>query len=481
MVVVRLLEAGLREENHMAQERILVVDDDALILDSIAELLKLEGYEVDSAGVPEQALKMLESNRYNLLLTDVNMPNVNGFELLKLVRRKHPETVVVLITGYGTIENAVEAIKLGAVHYVTKPIIDDEIKLIIARSLQQQKLVTENRSLREQLEIRYSFDNIIGQDYKMRKLFDLVKAISDTDTTILITGESGTGKTLLARAVHHNSSRRNSSFIEVNSGSLPDTLLESELFGHVRGAFTGAIADKAGKFEAADGGTIFLDEVSTASPALQVKLLRVIQDSTFEKVGGNTTQKVDVRFILATNKDLQKEVEAGTFREDLYYRVHVMPLHLPPLRERVGDIEILAIHFLRVHASRMGKDITGLTDAAKAVLQAYHWPGNVRELENILERAVILAQGSQLDVEDFPKQIQGGAEGGEGETSRILPLKKALEEPERRIIKRTLESCGWNRQAAAAMLKINRTTLYMKMKKYSLEIPPELEDLSEKE
>ncbi len=461
----------------MAQERILVVDDDALILESISELLRLEGYNVDAAGSPEQALKLMEEGHYGLLLTDVNMPNVSGFELLKAVRRKHPETAVVLITGYGTIENAVEAIKMGAVHYVTKPIIDDEIKLVVARSLQQAKLVTENRSLREQLDMKFSFDNIVAQDYKMRKLFELVKTVSDTDTTILITGESGTGKTMLARAIHHNSHRRQGPFIEVNCGALPDTLLESELFGHTKGSFTGAFTDKPGKFEAADGGTIFLDEISTASPALQVKLLRVMQDSTFEKVGGNKTQKVDIRFILATNKDLQKEVAAGTFREDLYYRVHVMPMHLPPLRERVGDIDILSDHFLHVYASRMNKNLTGFTEPAKTVLRNYAWPGNVRELENSLERAVILAAGPLLDIEDFPKQVQvAAAGGGEPAAGQILPLKKALEEPEKRIIQRTLESCAWNRQSAASLLKINRTTLYMKMKKYGLELPPGVTD-----
>ena len=458
----------------MSGENILVVDDDAIILDSISELLKLEGYDVASAASAETALKHLSERPCQLVLSDVNMPSTNGFELLRTVRNKYPDTVVVLITGYGTIENAVESIKMGAYHYVTKPIIDEEIKLIVTRALQQHHLLAENLELREQLGLQFNFDNIIGQDYKMKKLFELAKVVADTDTTILITGESGTGKTLLARAIHHNSPRRDGPFVEVNCGALPDSLLESELFGHVRGAFTGAIVEKPGKFQAADKGTIFLDEISNASPALQVKLLRVIQDHTFEKVGGNKTIKVDVRFILATNKSLEKEVENGMFREDLYYRIHVMPLHLPPLRERVGDIDLLTGHFVRVYASRLGKDIVGFAEQAKLAMQTYRWPGNVRELENAVERAAVLCRGKLLDMDDLPNQVQGGAPAGPGaESSKILPLKKALEDPERAIIEQTLRACDWNRQKAAALLEINRTTLYMKMKKYGLETPPE--------
>lgn len=459
----------------MSDETILVVDDDSIILDSIAELLKLEGYKVSTASSADQALARLAEHPYQLVLTDVNMPTVSGLELLRKIRAKHPETVVVLITGYGTIESAVESIKSGAYHYVTKPIIDEEIKVIVARALEQHRLLSENQELREQLGLKLSFDNIIGQDYKMKKLFELVKIVADTDTTILITGESGTGKTLLARALHHNSHRHEGPFIEVNCGALPDTLLESELFGHVRGAFTGAIAEKAGKFEAADTGTIFLDEISNASPALQVKLLRVIQDHTFEKVGGNKTQKVDVRFILATNKSLEKEVENGLFREDLYYRIHVMPLHLPPLRERLGDIDLLCDHFLRVYCSRMGKDLAAFSERAKLSMQTYRWPGNVRELENAIERAVVLCRDSAIDLEDLPDPLRAsaGASTGMSEDGKILPLKRALEDPERAIIERTLRACQWNRQKAAALLEINRTTLYMKMKKYGLENPPE--------
>ncbi len=459
----------------MSDETILVVDDDPIILESIAELLKLEGYRVSTAASAEQALPKLEEHPYQLVLTDVNMPSVSGMELLRKIRVKHPETVVVLITGYGTIESAVESIKAGAYHYVTKPIIDEEIKVIVARALEPHRLLSDNQHLREQLGLKLNFDNIIGQDYKMKKLFELVKIVADTDTTVLITGESGTGKTLLARALHHNSHRRDGPFVEVNCGALPDTLLESELFGHVRGAFTGAIAEKAGKFEAADRGTIFLDEISNASPALQVKLLRVIQDHTFEKVGGNKTQKVDVRFVLATNRSLEKEVESGDFREDLYYRIHVMPLHLPPLRERLGDIDLLAEHFLRVYCSRMGKEITGFSERARLAMQTYRWTGNVRELENAIERAVVLCRDGLVDLEDLPEVLRSDTTTSSsiGEDGKILPLKRALEDPERAIIERTLRACQWNRQKAAALLEINRTTLYMKMKKYGLENPPE--------
>ncbi|HUU11766.1 MAG TPA: sigma-54 dependent transcriptional regulator, partial [Phycisphaerae bacterium] len=301
----------------MSDARVLVVDDDEIILTSLSEFLRLEGYGVETARSFQEASSLLAAATFQVIIADVSMPEVGGFELLKMVRNRYPDTAVIMITGYGTIESAVEAIKHGAFDYLTKPIIDDEIKLTIDRALQQQVLMAENRSLRHQLAERYSLGNVIGHDEKMLKVFDLIEAVADTPTTVLVTGESGTGKSLVARAVHQRSNRRDKPFVEVACGALPETLLESELFGHVRGAFTGAVVDKAGKFKLADGGTIFLDEVSTATPALQVKLLRVLQDFEFEQVGGNKTHRVDVRCILATNQDLDEAVRLGHFRQDL--------------------------------------------------------------------------------------------------------------------------------------------------------------------
>ncbi len=456
-----------------AKKRILIVDDDRIITESLAEFLALEGYEADEAATYTTAVASLQRRSYNLVLSDINMPDANGFELLRLIRQRHPETVVIMITGYGTIESAVEAIKMGAYDYLTKPIIDDEIKLTIERALQQQSLIRENQSLREALDLRYGLDNIVGHDYKMLKIFDLIETVADSPTTILVQGASGTGKSLIARAIHHRSSRREKPFVEVSCGALPESLLESELFGHIKGAFTGAINDKQGKFKAADGGTIFLDEISSATPAMQVKLLRVLQERQFEPVGSNKTERVDVRVILASNEDLAQVVKAGRFRQDLFYRVNVVTIQLSPLAERITDIPLLANHFLKRYAAELHRDVSGFSEAALQCLQRYHWPGNVRELENVVHRAVVLSKRRQLDVDDLPEELAEDPPEPSGEgVYRPQSLKKALESPEKKIIELALRANNWNRQVTAQVLEINRTTLYKKMKRYGLESDP---------
>lgn len=453
--------------------RVFVVDDDRIILDSLCEFLRMEGYEVEGAIGGDAALRALGRKPFNVVVTDVNMPGSNGFELLRVIRQRHPEVVVIIITGYGTIESAVEAIKMGAYDYLTKPIIDDEIRLTIERALKQQALIRENQSLRQRLDLRYGLDNVVGHDYKMLKVFDLIEAVADSKATVLIQGESGTGKSMIARVIHHRSARRDKPFVEVACGALPEPLLESELFGHVRGAFTGAVTNKEGKFKAADGGTLFLDEVSTASPRLQVKLLRAIQERAFEPVGSNRTEKVDVRLILATNVDLEREVEEGRFRQDLYYRINVVNVTLPPLRERLGDIPLLADTFITTYCDQAQKSLSGFSEEAMQCLQSYHWPGNVRELENVVERAVVLTKGRQLGMDELPPRLIESAEAAPANgTLAPLPLKQALEGPEKAILEHALRVNGWNRQQTAEMLEINRTTLYKKMKRYGLEVDP---------
>jgi DNA-binding NtrC family response regulator len=454
------------------KKSLLIVDDDQIILDSLCEFLRLEGYECFGAVSFNEAIKEIEKHSINVVITDVNMPETSGLELLRVIRKRYPEIVTVVITGYGTIESAVEAIKMGAYDYLTKPIIDDEIRMIVNRALEQQSLLHENRVLKDQLKSHYGLTNIVGHDYKMLKIFDLVEAVAESKATVLISGQSGTGKSLIARAVHQRSDRMGKPFVEVSCGSLPENLLESELFGHVKGSFTGAIHDKEGKFMSANGGTIFLDEINSATPGFQLKLLRVLQEKQFEAVGSNQTETVDVRVVLATNQDLQEEVKAGRFREDLFYRINVVNIELPPLAERATDIPLLAEKFMEKMCLNHGKQKTGLTDEAIACLERYSWPGNVRELENAIERAVILGKNSQIELVDFPANIIDSIDHQIDKNSKSMSLREALEGPEKEFIEIALRLNNWNRQPTAEMLEINRTTLYKKMKRYNLEVDP---------
>ncbi len=449
---------------------LLVVDDDAHILEAIADYLREQGHRTETAATCEEAIRRAGEHRFDVIICDVNLPDRDGFHLLEWAVAHAPDTEVILLTGYGTIESAVEAIRMGAFDYLTKPVIDEELSLSIQRALGKRQIVEENRNLRAQLDERYGLANIVGHDYKMLKLFDLIESVADTRTTVLILGESGTGKTMTARAIHQLSSRRDKPFVEVACGALPDTLLESELFGHVAGAFTGATQDRMGKFLQADGGTIFLDEIATASQSLQVKLLRVIQDREFEPVGGTQTHKVDVRLILATNQDLEEMVRKGEFRQDLYYRINVITLTQPPLRERIGDIPLLVEHYLKVFNEQTGKQVERFDDEAMRLLQSYHWPGNIRELVNVVERAVVLSKGPVVTALDLPEALRTPEEGI-ALSSRFHggSLKSALQAPEREIILQALEANGWNRQNTARALGINRTTLYKKMKKFGID------------
>jgi two-component system response regulator AtoC len=449
------------------EHRVLIVDDDPIVLKSLGKMLEMNGYSIGCAADGRTALEMIERNGHDVILSDINMPEMNGFELLERVKEKCPESAFIIITGYGTIEDAVSAMKMGAYDFVTKPINDEEILTQIARFFQQRDLEQENATLRKELKSRYRLGNIIGQDYKMQKIYDLVELIADTQATVNIQGENGTGKSLLARAVHYNSCRRDKPFVEVSCGALPETLLESELFGHAKGAFTGAVRDRVGKFGQASGGTIFLDEIGAASSSLQLKLLRVLQERQFEPVGSNETVTVDVRVITATNTDLMELVRQNQFREDLYYRLNILQVHLPALRERVGDVRLLGEHFFQIYTRKYSKNLKGISAQSVKLLERYFWPGNVRELENVIERAVILSRGPYLTSENFPaavieaKPLTQAFKG-------VLPLSKALEEPEKRVIQNALEQCGWSRKKAAELLQINRTTLFKKMRRYGL-------------
>jgi DNA-binding NtrC family response regulator len=449
------------------QTSVLLMDDDPIVLRSLSEYLRLEGYGVTAAATLQEAKASLEKDRFRVILADVRLREGSGFDLLQHIRKLNLATATIMLTGYGTIEDAVRAVKMGAFDYVTKPISDEDVKLAIERALQQQALMEENRRLRQQLSMSFNHDDIVCRDPKMKRVLEMVQVMAGTDATVLITGESGTGKTIVARAIHMNSARTGKPFVEVSCGTLPDTLLESELFGHVKGAFSGAIATKWGRFEAADKGTLFLDEISLASPSLQMKLLRVLERFQFEPVGSNETRTVNVRLILAANENLTKLVKEGKFREDLYYRVNVMNIHIPPLRERGQDIIALAQHFVQKYRGEAVHAVDGISEEAMRILTGYDWPGNVRELENVVQRAVVMCHSARIMPEDLDVRIVQREEPlfGEGE---LVPLKEALKRGERRLILAGLQACGGNRKEAARRLGINRTTLYNKMHEHGL-------------
>ena len=449
---------------------LLVVDDDKYIVEAMAEYLRSLGHRTETAQTCSDAIQRMEEFPFEVVVCDVNLPDKDGFQLLEWATENAKDTSVILLTGYGTIESAVEAIRIGAFDYLTKPVIDEELHLTIQRAIGQRRIVEENKTLKAQLKERFGIANVVGKDYKMARMFDLIESVADTRTTVLVLGESGTGKTLTARAIHQQSSRRDRPFVEVNCGALPESLLESELFGHVAGSFTGATHDKEGKFLQADGGTLFLDEIATASPGLQVKLLRVLQDREFEPVGGNKTHKVDVRLILATNQDLEEAVARGEFREDLYYRINVITLTQPALRERNGDIPLLIDHYLSLFNEQNGKSVSGFDDEALQVLQRYDWPGNVRELVNVIERCVVLCKSEYISVAELPEKLTRTISQPAVDAALCgNSLKSALANPERQLIIEALEANGWNRQNTSKMLGINRTTLYKKMKRYGIE------------
>jgi len=457
----------------MAESKILVVDDDPKILERLQEFLNHEGYETHVAKNGEIATDLLDRDYYDLALIDLNMPKIDGMTLLKTLVDYHHDTVGIILTGNATIRNAVEAMKLGAADYLAKPVKMEEVLLVIQRALEFRDLKRENLALKKQLKKKYKFENFIGDSLPMNKVFRVIEKVADTDSTVLILGESGTGKELVAKAIHYHSMRKDKPLIPVNCGAIPEELLESELFGHEKGAFTNAIRTRIGRFELANGGTIFLDEVAEMSPHLQVKLLRILQEQEFERLGGTKTIRCDVRILAATNKVLDKLVEEGTFREDLYYRLKVIPISLPPLRDRKADIPLLAHHFLEAIAKSKHRKIKGITKETMKALAHYDWPGNVRELENIIERMMILAEGDSIEVEDLPEKIARKHALDLDDESLIpeegLSLSNAVNDYERQLIIHALEKADWVKNRAAKLLKMNRTTLVEKIKKQGIE------------
>lgn len=456
----------------MENKNILVVEDDKSTRDTMIDLLSEVGYEVEGAKNGEEAIAMAQGYSFDIVITDLKMPKGDGIKVLEQIKKMDPRTMVIICTGYGTVDTAVKAMKLGAYEYITKPIKTEEIKLVVQRALDYQKLKTENVLLQKQLKAKYKFKNLIGDSEVMQQIFRFIEKIAATNSTVLICGESGTGKELVAKALHYNSDRRNEPMVPVNCGAIPEDLLESELFGYEKGAFTGALKTRIGRFELANGGTIFLDEIGDMSPALQVKILRVLQEHEFERVGGVQSIKVDIRVIAATHRDLEKAVKQGTFREDLYYRLNVIPFTLPALRERRSDIPLLTNHFIEKFNVEKKQNIRGVSPEALTSLARYHWPGNVRELENLIERMVVLKGEGTIEQEDLPEKLLG-AEWSNALPSIDIPdggisFNTAVGEFEKELILRALKKTNWIKNRAAKLLQLKRTTLVEKMKKIQL-------------
>ncbi len=452
----------------MAGEKILIVDDEAGMQRLLSRVLLREGYETTPVGSAKEALELISVDSFDLILTDIQMPEKNGLELLREIKEFDPSLLIMVMTAYGTVESAVEALRNGAYDYLTKPFETDEIRLAVAKALEHKRLLAENRHLHQELDERYQFSGIVGNSPLMADIYEMAASVAISNASVLISGESGTGKELVARSIHYNSQRKDKPFIVLNCAVFSEGVLESELFGHEKGAFTGAVAQKKGRFELANQGTLFIDEVAEMTPSAQVKLLRVLQEQEFERVGGDRTIKTDVRIVAATNKDLSEQVKKGAFREDLYYRLNVIHIELPPLRDRREDVEPLANYFLAKYIKETGKKIGQIAPKALASLVGYDWPGNVRELQNAIERAVVLCRGDVITPRELPRDV-----AGDSEICLSLPqqggnLTEILEDLERQLIIQTLRQQGASQTKAADILGIARTTLRYKMEKYGL-------------
>ncbi len=447
--------------------KILVIDDEDSMCNFMEIMLAKEGYQVDTVTSGKDGVDLLKEKNYDLVIADLNMPQMSGIDVLKEIRSFKQEQDLIVMTAYASVNTAIEAMKRGAVDYITKPFKVDEIKLVIEKSISHKRLIIENDTLKKQLRGDNTFDNFIGTSEAVTKLKKLAMRIASSGSTVLILGESGTGKDLIAKAIHHHSPRRAGPFVTINCAALPETLLESELFGHKRGAFTGAIRDKDGLFKVADGGTFFLDEIGNTSTAIQVKLLRVLEDKIITPVGETTPIEVDVRLIAATNSDIEEEVKMGRFRADLFYRLNVIPIHIPPLRERQEDIELLCKHFITKYCSKMNIPTKHISDTAMSLLVKYHWPGNVRELENTIERAVLLNRADTLEAPDFPEKLrqpQRVAVVNEAE-----PPNPTLESMEKAYIHYVMSQTDGKKAEAARLLGIDTSTLYRKIQRYNME------------